>query len=159
MQLEQGMAEIETALCAYLTRFSGDRFLAEDAMQHAYLQGLLRRDLLEGMPAKAFKAWIYVTARNHVLDQHRRKSRWILGTSDDTKADDSDLEAQVIRQVMVEKAVTALEVDLRAVVCMRYYQDMNATQIGEVLGIPASTVRSRLRKAMGLMRKNLEETA
>lgn len=159
MQLEEGMAGIETALCAYMIRFSGDRHLAEDAVQHAYLQGLLNRNLLEGMPVKAFKAWIYATARNYILDQHRRKSRWVLSDPDVTRADESDLEAEVIRQVMVEKAVASLDSGQQAVVRMRYYQDMNATQIGEVLGIPASTVRSRLRKAMGQMRKNLEETA
>lgn len=157
MRLEEGMAEIETALRAYMIRFSGDRHLAEDAVQHAYLQGLLNRDLLEGMPAKAFKAWIYATARNHILDQHRRKSRWVLSDPDISKADEGDLEAQVIRQVMVEKAMQSLSGELQSVVAMRYFEDMNATQIGEALGIPASTVRSRLRKAMGLMKKNLEE--
>lgn len=159
MRLEEGMAGIETALRAYMTRFSGDGHLAEDAVQHAYLQGLLNRELLEGMPEKAFKAWIYATARNHVLDQRRRKIRWVLGGPDEMLPDGSDLEGEVVRQVMAEKALKALEGDLQTVVRMRYYEDLNATQIGEVLGIPASTIRSRLRKAMGLMRKNLEETA
>jgi len=65
------------------------------------------------------------------------------GTSDHTGA--LDLRA----------AVNALPDDLRGVVLLRFYGGLNASEIGGALGIPAGTVRSRLHRALTLMREQL----
>ena len=49
-------------------------------------------------------------------------------------------------------AVMALPDGLRAVVALRFYAGMDATEIGAALELPASTVRTRLRRALGLLR-------
>jgi DNA-directed RNA polymerase specialized sigma24 family protein len=38
---------------------------------------------------------------------------------------------------------------------LRYYVGMDATSIGAVLGLPSATVRTRLRRALMLLRQNL----
>jgi RNA polymerase sigma-70 factor, ECF subfamily len=53
-------------------------------------------------------------------------------------------------------AVNALPSDLRIVVVLRYYAGLDATEIGEVLSIPAGTVRSRLHRALLQMRERLQ---
>ena len=65
------------------------------------------------------------------------------GTSDHTGA--LDLRA----------AVNALPDDLRGVVLLRFYGGLNATEIGSALSIPAGTVRSRLHRALTLVREQL----
>jgi RNA polymerase sigma-70 factor (ECF subfamily) len=67
------------------------------------------------------------------------------GTSDHTGA--LDLRA----------AVNALPTELRAVVALRFYAGLDATEVGAVLGIPAGTVRSRLHRALALIRERLRE--
>ncbi len=65
------------------------------------------------------------------------------GTSDHTGALD------------LRVAVNALPDDLRGVVLLRFYGGLNASEIGAALGIPAGTVRSRLHRALTLMREQL----
>ncbi len=61
-----------------------------------------------------------------------------------------DAEALDVRQ-----AVATLPEDLRHVIGLRFYAGMNSTEIGEVLEIPAATVRTRLRRALELLRERL----
>jgi RNA polymerase sigma-70 factor (ECF subfamily) len=53
-------------------------------------------------------------------------------------------------------AINALPSGLRIVVILRYYTGLDATEIGEVLGIPSGTARSRLHRALLQMRERLE---
>lgn len=55
----------------------------------------------------------------------------------------------------VRQAVATLPEDLRCVVALRFYAGMNSTEIGEALDIPAATVRTRLRRALELLRERL----
>lgn len=52
-------------------------------------------------------------------------------------------------------AINALPSDLRVVVVLRYYAGLDASEIGEVLSIPAGTVRSRLHRALVQIRGRL----
>ena len=51
------------------------------------------------------------------------------------------------RQRMVERALRRLSEPLRAVIVLRYLEDLPYEEIAEVLGISLGTVRSRLRLA------------
>ena len=53
-------------------------------------------------------------------------------------------------------AINTLPYDLRVVVALRYYAAMDATEVGELLGLPAPTVRTRLRRALKLLRDRLD---
>lgn len=55
----------------------------------------------------------------------------------------------------LRSAINALDEDLRIVVALRYYAEMDSSEIGAALGIPAATVRTRLRRALGLLRERL----
>ena len=52
-------------------------------------------------------------------------------------------------------AINALPTDLRVVVVLRYYAGLDATEIGELLSIPAGTARSRLHRALLQLRERL----
>jgi RNA polymerase sigma factor (sigma-70 family) len=68
-------------------------------------------------------------------------------------ADASD-DAEVLD---VREAVVMLPDELRRVVALRFYAGMNSTEIGAVLDIPAATVRTRLRRALELLRESLAD--
>lgn len=46
---------------------------------------------------------------------------------------------------------------LMAVVTLRYIGELSLAEIAEALGIPVGTVKSRLHKALKIMRKKLEQ--
>jgi RNA polymerase sigma-70 factor (ECF subfamily) len=52
-------------------------------------------------------------------------------------------------------AVMSLPGELRAVVALRFYAGMDATEIGAALDLPPPTVRTRLRRALTLLRADL----
>lgn len=56
----------------------------------------------------------------------------------------------------LRQAVLGLSDDLRQVVALRFYAGMDSTQIGELLGEPAATVRGRLRRALLRLRETLD---
>ncbi|MGE5334916.1 MAG: RNA polymerase sigma factor [Nitrososphaerota archaeon] len=56
-------------------------------------------------------------------------------------------------------AIDTLDEDLRLVVVLRYYSGMDATEVGAILGIPPATVRTRLRRALRVLRGRLLATS
>lgn len=55
-------------------------------------------------------------------------------------------------------AIDTLDEDLRLVVVLRYYSGMDATEVGAILGIPPATVRTRLRRALRMLRGQMSVT-
>ncbi len=59
----------------------------------------------------------------------------------------------------LRQAVNALPEDLRLVVVLRFYGGMDASQISGAIGIPAGTVRTRLKRALSILRGDLHDTS
>jgi RNA polymerase sigma-70 factor (ECF subfamily) len=55
----------------------------------------------------------------------------------------------------LRQAINTLETHYRVVVLLRYYAGLDATEIGAALGLPAATVRTRLRRALAFLRQQL----
>ncbi len=53
------------------------------------------------------------------------------------------------------QALRELPDELRLIVTLRYFGGMDATEIGQALDMPPSTVRTRLRRALGHLRQRL----
>jgi DNA-directed RNA polymerase specialized sigma24 family protein len=53
-------------------------------------------------------------------------------------------------------ALRALRPDRRAVLVLRFYEDLSHAQIAELLGCPVTTVRTRLHRGLSDLRKELE---
>ncbi|HEX6540158.1 MAG TPA: sigma-70 family RNA polymerase sigma factor [Ktedonobacterales bacterium] len=56
-------------------------------------------------------------------------------------------------------AIDTLDEDLRLVVVLRYYSGMDATEVGAILGIPPATVRTRLRRALRMLRGQMSTSS
>ncbi len=55
----------------------------------------------------------------------------------------------------LREAINRLDVNNRVVIMLRYYAEMDATEIGQALGMPPATVRTRLRRALEALRTQL----
>lgn len=55
----------------------------------------------------------------------------------------------------LRQAINVLDTDLRVAIVLRYYAQMDATEIGTALGVPPATIRSRVRRALIQLRKRL----
>lgn len=151
-QMEVVFANCRQEMVGALQKWSGDAAAAEDAVQQAFLRGLQHSDLLEAMPENAARAWLYTTARRALIDQKRREQRLISSMETEQAADIPD----PVDAVLAAQLMATLAPEQRTLVHMRYFTGLNASQIGQSLGIPAATVRTRLRAALKTMRDKAE---
>ncbi|HWP97533.1 MAG TPA: sigma-70 family RNA polymerase sigma factor [Syntrophomonadaceae bacterium] len=70
----------------------------------------------------------------------------------DCSQDNGDL----ISSTDLFNAIDKLNVEQRTVVVLKYYQDLTLTQIADILVCPLSTVKTRLNKALSLLRMELK---
>ena len=147
------------AVYGYLRRLCSDAAFAEDLTQETYARawsavGGLRR-------VQSLRAWLLTIARNQFL-QHVRKGG-VQETSIDAASDPVDpapsalaaaVDAQ--RATRLHDAVDRLEPGLRETLALHYFQGLSLREVAAVLGTPTGTVKSRLNRALGTLRRMLE---
>jgi RNA polymerase sigma factor (sigma-70 family) len=122
----------------------GDRSEAEDIVQSVFTTAVTRWDAIEEPAAYLRRAVV-----NRANDVHRRSFRdatsipWVEGSIDEPEVDE------------VLAFVRALPNAQRAVVVLRFYEDLALADIAALLDRPPSTVRSDLRRALTTLRGSL----
>ncbi len=122
----------------------GDREEAEDAVQEA-MASVLRRGLHDLDRPGAYLRTVVVNE----CRQRMRRRRPNAG------ARDVDVEHFDVHDVEMLDALRALSSRKRAVIVLRYYEDLEVKVIAELLGAPPATVSSLLRRALADMREAL----
>ncbi len=131
-----------------LSYYSRDEETSSDAVQEAFLKALNMREELENMPENSLKAWIYVTAKNILIDNKRKFSR-ITSLNQDEPYEDNNM----TDKLFIEELISKLPSELIHIVSMRYFAQLNSVEIGKILEMPAATVRTKLRLATSIMKK------
>ena len=146
-----------------------DEHLAYDILQHVFLQ--LYRSLPTLKQSGTIKAWLSQVARNRSIDELRRKrpilfSEIALLPDEDefsplTTIIDPDLQTheQVelleLRQQILD-AIETLPPRYRAIVRLRYTDQLSFREIGQALNIPESTAKTYFSRARKHLRTMLE---
>ena len=132
-----------------------DPDLARDAVQEALIGAW--RDLPTLREPEHFDAWLHRLTVNRCLDLLRRRRRRVTEVvlSPIHEPAQADEAGSIIDREQLDLALARLTPDLRAVVVLRFYVGMSMDEIARTLSVPAGTVRSRLHRAMGLLRTML----
>ena len=130
---------------AVCRRVLGNSDDALDASQEALIAIARKVHQFDGR--SRFSTWAYRVATNAALDEGRRRSR--RPQPSDTLPEGSSANARpvdehVADRLDVDAALDQLSPDYRAAVALRDLVGMDYAEIGEVLGIPPGTVRSRI---------------
>lgn len=130
---------------------------ADDVVQETYEVALTSPPKREG----ALRPWLGGVARN--LARMRRRS----GQRRERREESAEvppeaptpeeLVARATVQHRVAALVLSLEEPLRATLLLRYYEGMSAADIARAQGVPAGTVRWRLKQAVDQLRARLDE--
>lgn len=134
----------------YLVRLGGDYHLAQDLAQETFYrvwQGLC--GLRETAP---FRPWLYRIAHNVFIDHVRSWHSRNVVAANGLAGEDGEGEADPVVSIVsrrLERSQTAallgkLSPDHRAVVVLRFYEDLSLGEIAETLELPLGTVKSRL---------------
>jgi RNA polymerase sigma-70 factor, ECF subfamily len=70
--------------------------------------------------------------------------------------DNYDLADVLSSNIDLLKAVDKLNINLKTIILLMYFQDLTIIQISEILSLPAGTIKSRLNRALGLLRLELK---
>ncbi len=153
------------ALLGYLYRLTGgDRALAEDLVQEAFLR-LLNAAGQYQYP-RPFKPWLYAIAtnlaRNHYKRADTRRTLAAVDEDYDGEGIDETPEAVLLADAEVQAVITALVSlpnEQREVIVLYYYQSLEGQEIAAALGIPLGTVRSRLAAGVRKLRQWMQAAA
>jgi RNA polymerase sigma factor (sigma-70 family) len=149
------------AHAGWLSRFArhiaGDGF-AEDAVQETW-QAAMKNPPEAGRPVRPWLAGVLKNiVRRHLRTEGRRR-HWE-GEAAGTAADAGqgpELYARMELQRQLVEMVMALAEPYRATVILRYYEDRTAAEIAREFGVPAGTVRWRLKEALDRVRAGLDQ--
>lgn len=134
---------------------------AEDAVQEVFVSALRSLDSFRG--DSSLKTWLFRITINLCRSRVQRgRSRMRLRQILESlfRADQPHPESEAIRHEAdsaLWRAVRALDEKHRIPVILRYYHDLPAAEIAEMLGVPVGTVHSRLNHARERLRAWLEE--
>ena len=127
---------------------------AEDVAQEAFLRAYQKFDSLR--EAEKFRAWVNRIVFRLALNRQRgyrrglaRDTAWQI-----TEAQVADGAKDAEQRVMLERLrreIERLPRKLRSVLQLSLVEEMEAADVGAVLGIPAGTVRSRLHTARKIL--------
>ncbi len=168
------VARHQRGIYNFILRSVRDRARAEELLQEVFLRVVRAKDRYE-RTAK-FTTWIYAIARNLCVDESRR-ARFRDHRSLDAKrpgrdgeeggsllsripaADvptDEAAEAPLLRTRMAA-AIDALPEEQREVFLLRQMSGLSFREIGETLGVPENTIKSRMRYALEKLREHLSD--
>lgn len=138
----------------FLIRLTRNPDLAGDLTQEVFLRVYLKG--ARYTHGGTFKTWLYQIALNLARDaarkQARRSHQTLLPASHPAAEGETALDQRQQAEV-VNAALAELPDPLREVVILRHYEDLNFEAMSRLLGVPATTLKSRFAVAM----KKLEE--
>ena len=135
-------------VCLVLT---GDKDMAEDIVHDAFLSG---GDRIVGLDDASARRYLRRVAINAWRSQERRR-RFQLRRAPLLKPLPS-LEPDHGDRLAIWAEVLRLPSRQRAVVVLRFYEDLSEHEIAEVLGCATGTVKSQLSRALAKLRKDVE---
>ena len=129
-----------------------DPELARDAVQEALIRAW--RDLSGLRDLDRFDAWLYRLTINACLDilRRRRRRAFEVELSPLQMSPGQDIASTIADRAFLDGALARLDPTLRAVVVLHFYLGMPLPEVATALAIPLGTAKSRLHRALGLLR-------
>jgi RNA polymerase sigma-70 factor (sigma-E family) len=145
----------EALRLAYL--LTGDRELSEDLAQEAFVR--VARRLTGLRNADSFRWYLRRTvvnlANSHLRRRRIERAHLKILVSSVSAAGASN--PDIAMKQAVRAAIGRLPARQRAVVVLRYYEDLTDQQIASTLGLPVGSVKSSLHRAASILRQHLEQ--
>lgn len=142
------------ALLRTAVLLTGDHHRAEDLLQEALTKVALRwRRLHDGHP-DAYARQVMVRDNISWWRKHRLE---VVSDPDDRAIASS--EAASDRQLMLARALASLTPHQRAVIVLRFYDDLTERQTADALGVALGTVKSQTHLALRRLREAAPELA
>lgn len=146
----------------FRTKLGGD---IDDLIQRTFLAALQTHDRLRD--DEAFRGYLFAIARNELYAELRRRlgkpaadigASSIDGLAADSKAPTPASQiGRAAEQILLLRGLRRLPLDDQIALELFYWKGLSAAEVGEILGQPASTVRTRMQRARARLEGILAE--
>ena len=162
--IEQVFAALESPLLIYARRLLGNRAVAEDIVQEAFMKLHMRFKQVE-----APQPWLYRAVHNLAVDHQRRAGKVVLmGDSekeDGPAPDPMDSQPLPDEQIarwegigLVRLVLETLDERSRELIRLRFNEDLSYKEVAERMGLTVGHVGYLLHHALKAMAVELEKT-
>ena len=148
-------------LKSYLMRLGTEGSAAEEVVQEAMVMVWRKAESFDRRQASA-STWIFTIARNKRIDRLRRERRPELDPNDPALVPDAEpqadrsVEAKQSRKRILA-AIKNLPDEQSELIRMAYFDDKSHAEIAAEKDLPLGTVKSRIRLALGRMRREVDD--
>jgi RNA polymerase sigma-70 factor (ECF subfamily) len=162
--LNEVMTRYQHRMYRFLIRLTQDPGVAEDLFQQTWIRVIEKIGRYDAR--RQFEPWLFSVARNLTIDYLRQRRPESLDVVDEfgaapvdrLSAPDQDPLEQLLeyeRGGVLAAAVATLPLIHREVLTLRFEEELKLDEIAEIAGIPVSTVKSRLLRALSNLRERL----
>ncbi|MFC1538185.1 RNA polymerase sigma factor [Candidatus Latescibacterota bacterium] len=145
-------------LFGFIVRIINDHDTAEDVFQETFIKMVRYIGKFKGN--SKFSTWLFQIALNQSRDTLRKgKNKTFVPIEDHEQTlsvEPMTDPYRIMKSQRVRAIVESLPDKMKETVILRYYHDMDEHEIAEIVGCPAGTVKSRLFRAAGIIRKKWE---
>lgn len=134
--------------------FFHDRSRAEEVAQDVFLQ--LYRNLGTIETESHLLFWLRQVTTRRCIDQIRRSKMKVVSL-EDVELRVADRAADPFLDRRLKKLVHELPETQRAIVTLRYQEDLDPSEICRIINMPVNTVKSHLHRALQALRRKLEK--
>jgi len=135
-------------------RMLSDRHKAEDLAQDVFLQ--LHRNLVSIESDAHLSFWLRKVTINRAIDRLRREPKYEIVSLQESLALVSEVrDDDLLLQRLLRDLVGRLPPAPRAVVVLRYQEDLNPTEIARTLSMSINTVKSHLKRSLAILREQV----
>lgn len=147
--------ENQSLVFSLALRFLRDRSVAEELAQDVFLQLYEQIRRIE-TPAHA-TWWLRRAICHRCIDEtRRRRLRPRIGLEEVREPRAESRDSDLFLNERLRRMVAGLPANARTVVLLRYQEDLDPTEIAEMLDMPVSTVKSHLHRSLAVLRGKLE---
>ncbi len=155
---EQLLDEIGNVLDGYLRLRFGQLDVIEDCVQECLIA--IHQAKHTYNPKRAFRPWMFTIAKHRTIDILRQRSSRIklVELAENKYPSQSDLE-NINGVIDGLRILQSLKTNHREAVVLTKYAGMTTLEAASWLGVSESAIKSRLRKGLHILRKQLESEA
>lgn len=143
------MEQYKESLYRIAYSYMNDKTLAIDALDEAIYKGYLNRKKLKN--PEYFKTWLTRIVINECLQSLRKNKREVLIDQIPEEA------VETLDTLPIKEALAKLSEDLSKIIYLRFYGGYTLAETANILELPQGTVATRERRALALLRLELEE--
>jgi RNA polymerase sigma-70 factor, ECF subfamily len=139
-------------------RMLGTREAADDLAQDVFLQLHQNLNAIESDAHVAY--WLRRVVTHRAIDRLRQRPRFEV-TSLDEEPEIADIATQAdpLLQRQLRSLVAELPAAARAVVLLRYQEDLDPLEVARTLDMPVNTVKSHLKRSLASLRERIAATS